>query len=231
MRSKEWRGSGAQVAAWLGVLVVHAGLFWLLTCQGRLTTQPGNGERLRLVFVPRSRQTAPAAPSGPVVLPPRSSRPARVAIQPRPIDLAAPARPAMPDLAIEVQRLCAASSAHSRCRYSRSNSIPRLDGAGAAVGADPGAAFLRCRPATQSPRATARRRGPRKIPDEGTAESAKDPAEDRKHGRRPRLQPVALSAHRLQPSRPADRHFRARTRAVERRTTARPGILPTLNKT
>ena len=96
MRSKEWRGSGAQVAAWLGVLVVHAGLFWLLTCQGRLTTQPGNGERLRLVFVPRSRQTAPAAPSGPVVLPPRSSRPARVAIQPRPIDLAAPARPPLP---------------------------------------------------------------------------------------------------------------------------------------
>lgn len=96
MQSKERWGSGTQVAAWLGVLLVHAGLFWLLTCQGRLTTQPGNGERLRLVFVPRLRQTAPAAPSGPVVLPSRPSQPLRSTIRPRPIDLVAPVEPPLP---------------------------------------------------------------------------------------------------------------------------------------
>lgn len=98
MQSKERWGSGTQVAAWLGVLLVHAGLFWLLTCQGRLTTQAGSGERLRLVFVPRLRQTAPAAPADALMLPPRpSSRPVRpAAIQPRPIDLATPVRPPLP---------------------------------------------------------------------------------------------------------------------------------------
>lgn len=96
MQSKERWGSGAQVAAWLGVLLVHAGLFWLLTCQGRLTAQAGSGERLRLVFVPRLRQTAPAAPSDSLVFPPQRSRPVRPAIQPRPIDLAAPVAAALP---------------------------------------------------------------------------------------------------------------------------------------
>lgn len=96
MQSKERWGSGTQVAAWLGVLVVHAGLFWLLTCQGRLTMQSGSGERLRLVLIPRLRQTAPAAPSDPLVLPPPPSRPVRPAIQPRPIDLAAPVGPSLP---------------------------------------------------------------------------------------------------------------------------------------
>lgn len=96
MRSKERWGSGTQVAAWLGVLLVHVGLFWLLTCQGRLTTQSGSGERLRLVFVPRLRQTAPAAPSDPVVLPPPPSRSVRPAIQPQPIDLATPVGPPLP---------------------------------------------------------------------------------------------------------------------------------------
>lgn len=96
MRSKERWGSGTQVAAWLGVLLVHAGLFWLLTCQGRLTTQSDSGERLRLVFVPRLRQTAPAAPSDPVVLPPPPGRSVRPAIQPRPIDLATPVGPPLP---------------------------------------------------------------------------------------------------------------------------------------
>lgn len=96
MQSKERLGGGTQVVAWLGVLVVHAGLFWLLTCQGRLTTQSGSAERLRLVFVPRSRQMAPVAPSDPLVLPPLPSRPVRPAIRPRPIDLAAPAGPPLP---------------------------------------------------------------------------------------------------------------------------------------
>lgn len=96
MRSKERWGSGTQVAAGLGVLAVHAGLFWLLTCQGRLTTQSGNGERLRLVLVPRLQQTAPAAPSDPLVLRPQRGRPVRPAIQPRPIDLAAPVAAPLP---------------------------------------------------------------------------------------------------------------------------------------
>ena len=96
MQSKERGASGAQVVAWLGVLVVHAGLFWLLTCQGRLTMQSGSAERLRLVFVPRSRQAAPVAPSDPLVLPPRANRPVRPATQPRPIDLAAPAGAPLP---------------------------------------------------------------------------------------------------------------------------------------
>lgn len=96
MRSKERRGNGIQVAAWLGVLVVHAGLFWLLTQQGRPITQSGNAERLRLIFVPRLRQTAPATPSGPVVLPSRPNQPLRPAARPRPIDIATPARPPLP---------------------------------------------------------------------------------------------------------------------------------------
>jgi len=95
MRSKERWGSGTQVAAWLGVLVVHAGFFWLLTYQVRPATQTGSAERLRLVFLPRSRQAAPA-PSHPVVHPSRPNAPLRPAIRPRPIDLAAVVEPPVP---------------------------------------------------------------------------------------------------------------------------------------
>ncbi len=62
MQSSERQGSAARVAAWLGVIAVHAGLFWLLTCQDRSTQKESLGERLRLVFVEPVRRSSPPSP-------------------------------------------------------------------------------------------------------------------------------------------------------------------------
>lgn len=64
MRSEGKRGYAAQVVAWLGVMAVHAGLFWVLTYQDRESRPLENGARLRLLFIdPVLRSTPPSPPT------------------------------------------------------------------------------------------------------------------------------------------------------------------------
>lgn len=64
MRSEGKQGYAAQVAAWLGVVAVHVGLFWVLTHQDRQSRPLENGARLRLLFIdPVLRSTPPSPPT------------------------------------------------------------------------------------------------------------------------------------------------------------------------
>lgn len=68
MRSEGKQGYAAQVVAWLGVMAVHAGLFWVLTHQDRASRPLENGARLRLLFIdPALRSTPPSPPTPPPV--------------------------------------------------------------------------------------------------------------------------------------------------------------------
>lgn len=91
MESSERQGSATQVAAWLGVVVVHAGLFWLLSFQGRTLQTPSVGERLRLVFVQPAKRLAAHPPPPPARM--RPSTGPRIPVVPRPIDEAISAAP------------------------------------------------------------------------------------------------------------------------------------------
>jgi hypothetical protein len=63
-RSEGKQGYAAQVVAWLGVMAVHAGLFWVLTYQDRESRLLENGARLRLLFIgPVLRSTPPSQPT------------------------------------------------------------------------------------------------------------------------------------------------------------------------
>jgi len=85
MRSDGKQGSATQVVAWLGVVMVHAGLFWILTYQNRESRPPDHGARLRLLFIdPVARPTPPPPPAPPSVLQAQVRRSA-----------AAPKRPAL----------------------------------------------------------------------------------------------------------------------------------------
>lgn len=64
MRSEGRQVYAAQVAAWLGVVAVHVGLFWVLTYQDRESRPLENGARLRLLFIdPVLRSTPPSPPT------------------------------------------------------------------------------------------------------------------------------------------------------------------------
>ena len=79
MRSEGEQGYATQVAAWLGVLVVHVGLFWVLTYQDRESRPLENGARLRLLFIDpvlRSIPPSPPVPSSPRQAQIRRSAPA-----------------------------------------------------------------------------------------------------------------------------------------------------------
>lgn len=92
MESSEQQGRATQVAAWLGVGAIHAGLFWLLMYQGGTSQDQDLETRLRLVFVQPARRTAVG--STPLPAPPRLSISSRVPFAPRPIDEAvSPAPP------------------------------------------------------------------------------------------------------------------------------------------
>lgn len=63
MGSEGKQGYAAQVVAWLGVMAVHAGLFWILTYQDRESRPLENGARLRLLFIdPVLRPPLPSPP-------------------------------------------------------------------------------------------------------------------------------------------------------------------------
>lgn len=78
MRSDR-QGRAAQVIAWAWVVVVHAGLFWLLGLHERSGEQASNEARMRLVFLPR-REPLPA----PSPRPPASTAPPRLQVLPGP---------------------------------------------------------------------------------------------------------------------------------------------------
>ena len=59
MQSRDRQGPATQTVAWLWVLAVHAGLFWLLIHQDRTPPKTREGERMRLVFVSVPRLLAP----------------------------------------------------------------------------------------------------------------------------------------------------------------------------
>lgn len=80
MRSNE-QGRTTQVIAWAWVVVVHAGLFWLLGLHQHIGGRQHDETRMRLVFVerivrPSARPPRPPAPRpGLRTLPARSDRP------------------------------------------------------------------------------------------------------------------------------------------------------------
>jgi len=59
------QGSATQVVAWLGVVVVHAGLFWILTYQDRESRPLENSARLRLLFIDSALRSTPPSPPTP----------------------------------------------------------------------------------------------------------------------------------------------------------------------
>ncbi|MDR6842706.1 hypothetical protein [Pseudoxanthomonas sacheonensis] len=64
MGSEGKQGYAAQIAAWLGVMAVHVGLFWVLTYQDRESRPLENSARLRLLFIdPVPRPTPPSPPT------------------------------------------------------------------------------------------------------------------------------------------------------------------------
>jgi len=63
MRSERKQGYAAQVAAWLGVVAVHMGLFWVLTYQDRESRPLENGARLRLLFIDPVLRSTPSPPT------------------------------------------------------------------------------------------------------------------------------------------------------------------------
>ncbi len=103
MESNERQERLAQVAAWLGVVAVHAGLFWLLTYQGRNSQEPDSGERLRLVFIEPLRPRLPVTPR-PALRQARAAPATRAVVSARPLDQAAsvtlPPPASMPDTSI-----------------------------------------------------------------------------------------------------------------------------------
>lgn len=86
MESSERQGRATQAAAWLWVVAVHAGLFWLLTHQDRQPRLEKEGPRLRLVFVAPARPPAPSPPA---------TRPFRVPSAIRAPDTSPPRRPSV----------------------------------------------------------------------------------------------------------------------------------------
>ncbi|HYM87323.1 MAG TPA: hypothetical protein VET30_11405 [Pseudoxanthomonas sp.] len=89
MQSSERQERTTQFAAWVWVVVVHAGLFWLLIHQGRESDVREDGPRLRLVFIataqpdvlpdpaiqPSRRAPAMTAPAAPTRSRPSRARP------------------------------------------------------------------------------------------------------------------------------------------------------------
>lgn len=69
MRSEGKQGYAAQVVAWLGVMAVHVGLFWVLTYQDRESRPLENGSRLRLLFIDPVLQSTPPSPPTPPSVP------------------------------------------------------------------------------------------------------------------------------------------------------------------
>lgn len=69
MRSEGKQGYATQVAAWLGVIAVHAGLFWVLTYQDRESRPLENGARLRLLFIDPVLRSTPSSPPTPSSVP------------------------------------------------------------------------------------------------------------------------------------------------------------------
>ena len=63
MRSEGKQGYATQVAAWLGVMAVQVGLFWVLTYQDRESRPLENGVRLRLLFVDPALRSTPSPPT------------------------------------------------------------------------------------------------------------------------------------------------------------------------
>lgn len=63
MWSEGKQGYAAQVAAWLGVMAVHMGLFWVLTYQDRESRPLENGARLRLLFIDPVLRSTPSRPT------------------------------------------------------------------------------------------------------------------------------------------------------------------------
>ncbi len=63
MRSERKQGYAAQVAAWLGVVAVHMGLFWVLTYQDRESRPLENNARLRLLFIDPVLRSTPSPPT------------------------------------------------------------------------------------------------------------------------------------------------------------------------
>ena len=83
MESNERQGRATQAAAWLWVVAVHAGLFWLLTHQDREPRVEKEGPRLRLVFVAPVRPPALSPPATPSpVVPAITARDARLPRRP-----------------------------------------------------------------------------------------------------------------------------------------------------
>ena len=63
MRSEGKQGYAAQIVAWLGVVAVHVGLFWVLTYQDRESRPSENGARLRLLFIDPVLRSTPSLPT------------------------------------------------------------------------------------------------------------------------------------------------------------------------
>lgn len=63
MESSERQGRATQVAAWLSVVAIHMGLFWLLAYQGRTSQDRDREDRLRLVFIQPVLRPLPSPPS------------------------------------------------------------------------------------------------------------------------------------------------------------------------
>ncbi|WP_162350512.1 hypothetical protein [Pseudoxanthomonas gei] len=84
MRSRDRNEQATQVAAWVLVMLVHAGIFWLLAQQQQRRSERETGQSLRLAFIALPPTSAPEQPVRPVAAPrlrrasPRAQLPAMV---------------------------------------------------------------------------------------------------------------------------------------------------------
>lgn len=96
MRSEGKQGYAVQVAAWLGVVAVHAGLLWVLTHQHRESRSLENGARLRLIFIDPVLSSTPPSPPTSSPVPQARVRPSAPAPKRPAVLLSPPAAVANP---------------------------------------------------------------------------------------------------------------------------------------
>lgn len=93
MHLHEEHGRGARWLAWLWVVALHAGLFWLLTLQPPGRSGQASESRLRLVFIPPTPAAPAVTPGTLATRPVMQLLPARAA--PKPALIAEPVAPAI----------------------------------------------------------------------------------------------------------------------------------------